>query len=207
MLNAIVDAALRYKVLVLVAFAVIVGLGIQAFREVPVDAFPDVTPIQVNVIHRVARPRRRGRGAPAHHADRRRDGRPARCRRGAFGLALRPVPRRRLFQGQRRHLLRPPPGRREAARGKRNACRGATWRAGARAEQLGPRPGVLVHDRVGRQEAVGDGPAHAARLDRAADPAHRAGVDDDLLGRPREAVPGADRPAQADQKYGSASSR
>ena len=49
MLNAIVDAALRYKVLVLVAFAVIVGLGIQAFREVPVDAFPDVTPIQVNV--------------------------------------------------------------------------------------------------------------------------------------------------------------
>ena len=49
MLNAIVDAALRYKVLVLVAFAVIVGLGIQAFRQVPVDAFPDVTPIQVNI--------------------------------------------------------------------------------------------------------------------------------------------------------------
>ena len=50
MLNAIVDASLRYKVLVLVAFAVLVGLGIQAFRTVPVDAFPDVTPIQVNVI-------------------------------------------------------------------------------------------------------------------------------------------------------------
>lgn len=49
MLNAIVDASLRYKVLVLVAFAVIVGLGVQAFRTVPVDAFPDVTPIQVNV--------------------------------------------------------------------------------------------------------------------------------------------------------------
>lgn len=49
MLNAIVDASLRYKVLVLVAFAVLVGLGIQAFRTVPVDAFPDVTPIQVNV--------------------------------------------------------------------------------------------------------------------------------------------------------------
>lgn len=49
MLNAIVDASLRYKVLVLVAFAVLVGLGIQAFRNVPVDAFPDVTPIQVNV--------------------------------------------------------------------------------------------------------------------------------------------------------------
>ena len=49
MLNAIVDAALRYKVLVLVAFVVLVGFGIHAFREVPVDAFPDVTPAQVNI--------------------------------------------------------------------------------------------------------------------------------------------------------------
>lgn len=49
MLNAIVDASLRYKVLVIVAFLVITGLGIQAFRQVPVDAFPDVTPIQVNI--------------------------------------------------------------------------------------------------------------------------------------------------------------
>jgi cobalt-zinc-cadmium resistance protein CzcA len=49
MLNAIVEAALRYKVLVLVAFGLLVGLGIIAFRQVPVDAFPDVTPAQVNV--------------------------------------------------------------------------------------------------------------------------------------------------------------
>ena len=49
MLTAIVDASLRYKVLVLVAFAVVIGLGIQAFRQVPVDAFPDVTPVQVNI--------------------------------------------------------------------------------------------------------------------------------------------------------------
>ena len=49
MLNAIVDTALRYKVLVLVAFAVVVGLGVQAFRNVPVDALPDVTPVQVNI--------------------------------------------------------------------------------------------------------------------------------------------------------------
>ena len=49
MLNAIVDASLRYKVLVLVAFLILVGLGVQAFRQVPVDAFPDVTPIQVNI--------------------------------------------------------------------------------------------------------------------------------------------------------------
>src|SRR5581483_3495184 len=49
MLNALVELSLRYKVLVLVAFAAIVGLGVQAFRNVPVDAFPDVTPVQVNV--------------------------------------------------------------------------------------------------------------------------------------------------------------
>ena len=50
MLNAIVDASLRYKVLIIVAFLVIAGLGVQAFRTVPVDAFPDVTPVQVNVV-------------------------------------------------------------------------------------------------------------------------------------------------------------
>ena len=49
MLNAIVNASLRYKVLVLVGFLLIVVFGVQAFRAVPVDAFPDVTPVQVNV--------------------------------------------------------------------------------------------------------------------------------------------------------------
>ncbi|MCL2160544.1 MAG: CusA/CzcA family heavy metal efflux RND transporter [Betaproteobacteria bacterium] len=49
MLDAIVSAALRYRVLVLAAFAVIVGLGVQAFRNVPVDAFPDMTPILVSI--------------------------------------------------------------------------------------------------------------------------------------------------------------
>jgi cobalt-zinc-cadmium resistance protein CzcA len=49
MLNAIIDASLRYKVLVMVAFAVLVGLGVMAYKQVPVDAFPDVTPAQVNI--------------------------------------------------------------------------------------------------------------------------------------------------------------
>ena len=48
MLNAIVDASLRYKVLVLVAFAVVIGLGVQAFRQVPVDAFPAVSSLKRN---------------------------------------------------------------------------------------------------------------------------------------------------------------
>src|SRR5215831_4349356 len=48
MLTALVELSLRYKLLVLVAFVVVV-VGVRAFQEVPVDAFPDVTPVQVNV--------------------------------------------------------------------------------------------------------------------------------------------------------------
>ncbi|HEY8097410.1 MAG TPA: efflux RND transporter permease subunit, partial [Methylobacter sp.] len=49
MLNSIIDASLRYKLLVIILFIVVAGLGIRAWKKVPVDAFPDVTPIQVNV--------------------------------------------------------------------------------------------------------------------------------------------------------------
>ncbi|SKA34852.1 cobalt-zinc-cadmium resistance protein CzcA [Enhydrobacter aerosaccus] len=49
MLTALVDLSLRYKLLVIVAFAIVVFLGVRAFQQVPVDAFPDVTPVQVNV--------------------------------------------------------------------------------------------------------------------------------------------------------------
>ncbi|MBN9487279.1 MAG: efflux RND transporter permease subunit [Alphaproteobacteria bacterium] len=49
MLTAIVQLSLRYKLLVIVAFAIVVFLGVRAFQQVPVDAFPDVTPVQVNV--------------------------------------------------------------------------------------------------------------------------------------------------------------
>ncbi len=49
MLNWIVDASLRYKLLVIIAFVVVAGLGVRAWQQVPIDAFPDVTPVQVNV--------------------------------------------------------------------------------------------------------------------------------------------------------------
>ncbi len=49
MLTALVELSLRYKLLVLLTFALVVFLGVRAFRQVPVDAFPDVTPVQVNV--------------------------------------------------------------------------------------------------------------------------------------------------------------
>lgn len=49
MLERLVELSLRYKVLVLIAFVVVGLLGVQAARQLPIDAFPDVTPVQVNV--------------------------------------------------------------------------------------------------------------------------------------------------------------
>jgi len=49
MLNWIVSLSLRYRVLVIALFIGVVFMGVQALRTVPVDAFPDVTPNQVNV--------------------------------------------------------------------------------------------------------------------------------------------------------------
>lgn len=49
MLERLVELSLRYKVLVLIIFLVIGALGYQAVRTLPIDAFPDVTPVQVNV--------------------------------------------------------------------------------------------------------------------------------------------------------------
>ena len=49
MLEALVEASLRYKFLVLIAFGIVAFLGWRAVVTVPIDAFPDVTPTQVNI--------------------------------------------------------------------------------------------------------------------------------------------------------------
>ncbi len=49
MLEKLVEASLRYKFLVLIIFGVIAFLGWRAVVTVPIDAFPDVTPAQVNI--------------------------------------------------------------------------------------------------------------------------------------------------------------
>jgi len=49
MLNRLVEVSLRYKFLVIIAFLVIGFLGVRAITTVPIDAFPDVTPVQVNI--------------------------------------------------------------------------------------------------------------------------------------------------------------
>lgn len=49
MLERLVALSLKYKVLVLIAFALVAAFGFRAVRTLPIDAFPDVTPVQVNV--------------------------------------------------------------------------------------------------------------------------------------------------------------
>ena len=50
MLEKLVESSLRYKFLVLIVFGVIAALGWRSVVTVPIDAFPDVTPVQVNTV-------------------------------------------------------------------------------------------------------------------------------------------------------------
>jgi len=49
MLNILIDISLKYKLLVITLFIAISAFGFKAYQEIPVDAFPDITPKQVVV--------------------------------------------------------------------------------------------------------------------------------------------------------------
>ena len=49
MFTAVIELSLRYKFLVLIIFGVVAFIGWRAVTIVPIDAFPDVTPAQVNI--------------------------------------------------------------------------------------------------------------------------------------------------------------
>ena len=50
MLAGLVELALTQRLLVLVLTLLLIGAGIQAFRQLPIDAFPDVSTTQVKII-------------------------------------------------------------------------------------------------------------------------------------------------------------
>jgi cobalt-zinc-cadmium resistance protein CzcA len=50
MIDRIIESALRQRLLVLVVTLLIAALGVYGFRNLPLDAFPDVTNVQVQVI-------------------------------------------------------------------------------------------------------------------------------------------------------------
>ncbi len=53
-MNRLIDLSLRHRLVVLLLAGLLVVAGIQAFRGLPIDAFPDVTNIQVTVISQAA---------------------------------------------------------------------------------------------------------------------------------------------------------
>lgn len=53
MIDRMVGFSLSQRLLILLAVAALVVAGVFAFRHLPIDAFPDVTPVQVQVITRV----------------------------------------------------------------------------------------------------------------------------------------------------------
>ncbi|HLU46958.1 MAG TPA: efflux RND transporter permease subunit, partial [Planctomycetota bacterium] len=49
MLNRIISWSLEHRFLVLVLAAIVAAAGIVALSRLPVDAFPDTTPVQVQI--------------------------------------------------------------------------------------------------------------------------------------------------------------
>ncbi|MBW2253780.1 MAG: efflux RND transporter permease subunit [Deltaproteobacteria bacterium] len=49
MLNGLIDLSLRHRLVVLLAAAALVVTGLLALRDLPLDAYPDTTPVQVTV--------------------------------------------------------------------------------------------------------------------------------------------------------------
>ncbi len=47
MLEKLIELSLKYKILVLVLFIAIAAFGFEAYKKIPIDAFPDITPKQV----------------------------------------------------------------------------------------------------------------------------------------------------------------
>ncbi|MDD2765486.1 MAG: CusA/CzcA family heavy metal efflux RND transporter [Opitutaceae bacterium] len=50
MINQVLVFSVRQRVLVLLATLVLIGFGVLAFKRIPIDAFPDVTNVQVQVL-------------------------------------------------------------------------------------------------------------------------------------------------------------
>ena len=50
MINPILNFSVRQRLLVIIATAILVGFGIMAVKQIPIDAFPDVTNVQVQVL-------------------------------------------------------------------------------------------------------------------------------------------------------------
>jgi heavy metal efflux system protein len=54
MIATLLELSLRQRVIVLLLTSLLAGLGFHAFQSMPIDAFPDVTPVLVQVVTKAA---------------------------------------------------------------------------------------------------------------------------------------------------------
>ena len=52
MVSRILSFSLKNRLFVFITFLLLIAAGIQSLRQLPVDAFPEISPTQVNVILR-----------------------------------------------------------------------------------------------------------------------------------------------------------
>ena len=163
--------------------------------QLPLDAFPDTTPVQVqiNTVAPELPPEEVERliTFPVEYALGGLKG----LRRGPLGLEVRPLAGRRHLQRRHRHLLRPPAdqraaGRGRAPRGDRPADDGAGGDRPGRGLPLPADQRRLRPDRAADLAGLGDPAPAAARAGRRRD---------QLVGRIGEAIRGPRRPGQAGQ--------
>ncbi len=100
MFDQIIHFSVKNRFLVFVLTAVLIGVGLDALRNLPIDAVPDVTNVQVQVLTTVAGPRAGGGRAVHHHPGRDGDERPAAARGDPLDLEVRPLRRHRRLRGR-----------------------------------------------------------------------------------------------------------
>ena len=201
MLERLMALSLRNRLVVGLAVLVILCLGAYAVRTIPIDAFPDVTNIQVEVVSTAA-------GMSPLEIEqfvtlpaRERDARPARAGHDAVGDQVRPVGRDARVSRRRGHLLREAAGPRAGVRDRAEPARRRGYRDGPHRHRDGrdlpvhaperrPEPG---RPRCRRTHQAPDDPGldgDAAAQGR--DRRHR----DQLVRRVSPAVPGPGGPGQ-----------
>ena len=113
-LERLIEASLRQRILVIVGVLFLVGFGTGSVLHIPIDAFPDVTNIQIEVLSTAPGMSPPGSGALCHVPGRGGDARTAAAQPGPLGIQFGALGGHRHIRGWRRHLFCPPAGSRSA---------------------------------------------------------------------------------------------
>ena len=193
MIRKLTSFALDQPLFVFLLTGLFIAAGVVAFRNLPIEAFPDVTDIQVTVITLYPGLRGRRSGKAGHDAAGDRPGRTAELRAHVLAHAIRAFLPDHHLRRQSHRLRCAPTGARTAARrrsaGQSRRATGAAQHAHRRAVSLSAarRPGLRSH-RAALDRGLGGGAAVAPGAGRG-----RRGD----AGRIPEAVPGQSRPGEA----------